>query len=226
MLRPVVEPIRYGFTRLADQWRAIERELPENWGDARLKLTVTDPGQARAAAARLAPLQPGVRARELRFYVARRGSGPAPDRVRRALERLDRERIRGTLELVGSEEPAVVPPTTRPTLAASWDAALAALPNDWSDAYCELELRSTDDLDRAALKLSPLNPARFGGRPAFRFRAARRFGYGASAGMVRTCLERLDEASIRGEVRILRALSDTRPVATQGPVWYVEGRAI
>jgi hypothetical protein len=226
MLRPVVEPIRYGFARLADQWKAIERELPENWGDARLKLTVTDPGQARAAAARLAPLQPGVRARELRFYVARRGSGPAPDRVRRALERLDRERIRGTLELVGSEEPTVVPPTTRPTFVASWDAALAALPNDWSDAYCELELRSTDDLDRAALKMSPLNPARFGGRPAFRFRAARRFGYGASAGMVRTCLGRLDEAGIRGEVRILRALSDTRPVATQGPVWYVEGRAV
>src|SRR6476619_6995880 len=144
MLRPVVEPIRYRFTRLADQWKAIERELPENWG-----------------AARLAPLQPGVRARELRFYVARRGSGPAPDRVRRALERLDRERIRGTLELVGSEEPTVVPPTTRPTFVASWDAALAALPNDWSDAYCELELRSTDYLDRAALLMSPLNPARF-----------------------------------------------------------------
>jgi hypothetical protein len=114
----------------------------------------------------------------------------------------------------------------RSTLAASWDAALAALPNDWSDAYCELELTSTDYLDRAALKMSPLNPARFGGRPAFRFRAARRFGYGASAGMVRTCLERLDEADIRGAVRILRALSDTRPVATQGPVWYVEGRSV
>jgi len=39
-------------------------------------------------------------------------------------------------------------------------------------------------------------------------------------------LERLDEEGIRGEVRILRALSDTRPVATQGPVWYVDGRAV
>jgi hypothetical protein len=226
MLRPVVEPIRYGFTRLADQWQAIERELPENWGDARLKLTLEDAGRTRAAAARLAPLQPGARGRELRFYVARRGSGPAPERVRRALDRLDRERIRGTLELVATEEPTVVPPTTRPTLVASWDAALAALPDDWSDAYCELELTSTDYLDRAALKMSALNPARFGGRPAFRFRAARQFGYGASAGMVRTCLGRLDEAEIRGEVRILRALSDTRPVSTQGPVWYVEGRAV
>jgi hypothetical protein len=44
--------------------------------------------------------------------------------------------------------------------------------------------------------------------------------------MVRTCLGRLDEAAIRGEVRILRALSDTRPVGTQGPVWYVEGRSV
>src|SRR3954468_24047940 len=79
MLRPVLEPIRYEFVRLTAQWDAIVRELPEGWGDARLKLTVTDAGQARAAAARLPPLQPGVRGRELRFYTASRGTGaPAP----------------------------------------------------------------------------------------------------------------------------------------------------
>jgi hypothetical protein len=44
--------------------------------------------------------------------------------------------------------------------------------------------------------------------------------------MVRRCLERLDAEGIRGEIRVLRALSDTRPVATQGPVWYVEGKAV
>jgi hypothetical protein len=211
---------------LVEQWRAIERDLPEGWGDARLRLTLEDGAESRAAAARLAPLQPGVRGREFRFYAARRGSGPAPDRVRRALERLDRERIRGQLELVSTEEPTVVPPTDRATFAASWDAALAALPNDWSDAYCELELTSTDYLDRAALLMSPLNPARFGGRPAFRFRVARRFGYGASPRMTGACMGRLDEADIRGTVRVLRALSDTRPVQTQGPVWYVGGRAV
>jgi hypothetical protein len=59
-----------------------------------------------------------------------------------------------------------------------------------------------------------------------RFRVARRFGYGASAGMVRRCLERLDREGITGRVRILRALSDSRPVATQGPVWYVGGKSV
>jgi hypothetical protein len=74
--------------------------------------------------------------------------------------------------------------------------------------------------------MGPVNPARFGGTPGFRFRVASRFGYGASIGMTRRCLERLDEVGISGELRILRVLSDTRPVATQGPVWYVGGKAV
>ena len=44
------------------------------------------------------------------------------------------------------------------------------------------------------------------------------------AGMVGRCLERLDDDDIPGEVRVLRALSDTHPVGTQGPVWYVGGK--
>ena len=32
--------------------------------------------------------------------------------------------------------------------------------------------------------------------------------------------------SYRVEVRILRVLSDTKPVATQGPVWYVGGKVV
>ena len=44
--------------------------------------------------------------------------------------------------------------------------------------------------------------------------------------MTRRCLERVDEEQIRGELRILRVLSDTDPVATQGPVWYVDGRSV
>jgi hypothetical protein len=42
--------------------------------------------------------------------------------------------------------------------------------------------------------------------------------------MVRRCLERCDEERIRGAVSVFWALSDTHPVATQGPVWYVGGR--
>jgi hypothetical protein len=60
----------------------------------------------------------------------------------------------------------------------------------------------------------------------FRFRAARRFGYGAAPQMVARCLARCDEDGIRGAVRILRVLSDTRPAATQGPVWLLEGKTV
>jgi hypothetical protein len=44
--------------------------------------------------------------------------------------------------------------------------------------------------------------------------------------MTHRCLERLDAEDIRGEVRVLRALSDTHHVWTQGPVWYVGGRSV
>jgi hypothetical protein len=212
--------------KLAARWREIQAELPDGWGDARLALTVSDASRCERAAALLGPLMPGRRGNRLRFYAARRGAGPSPSAVARALERLDEEGIGGELELVASGEAAVVPPTSRPTLAASWDAEIAALPPDWSDVYAELELTSTDYLERAALLTAPVNPARYGGTPGFRFRCARRFGYGAAPEMVRRCLERLDEEGIRGEVRVLRALSDTKPVATQGPVWYVGGKAV
>jgi hypothetical protein len=111
-------------------------------------------------------------------------------------------------------------------VADSWDAALAALPEDWSDVYAQIDFASSDSLDRGALLLGPVNPARYGGEVGFRFRVARNFGYGASPQMTRRCLERLDEEGIRARVQILRALSDTNPVATQGPVWYVEGKAV
>ncbi|MDQ4029715.1 MAG: hypothetical protein M3168_01605 [Actinomycetota bacterium] len=164
--------------------------------------------------------------KQIRFFAARRGAGPSPETVRRALLRLDRERIAGTLELVAAGEPELEPETARETLAASWDAELAALPADWSDLYAELELFSTDHFERGALLLAPLNPSRYGGRPGYRFRAARSFGYGASPQMVRRCLERLDEAGIRGRLEVLRVISGSRPVATQGPVWRVGGRAV
>ena len=44
--------------------------------------------------------------------------------------------------------------------------------------------------------------------------------------MARRCLERLDEEEIGGELEILRVLSDTDAVATQGPVWRVGGKAV
>src|SRR6266536_2207789 len=180
---------------LVAQWRQIEAELPEDWGDARLVLTVDDENHASQAAALLGPLNPGRSGKQIRLDTPRRGAG-----LGRLLRGLDEEGIVGRLELVSTEraEPAAAS-ISRESPAAAWDAALAGLPEDWSDLYVELELASTDYLEPAALRLAPVNPARYGEKPGFRFRCARRFGYGASPGMVRRCLERLDEAGIVGD---------------------------
>lgn len=212
--------------KLAAQWHRIEADLPADWADAPLELAVGNDAQRARAAALLAPASPGRAGSTLRFQASRRGAGTGPDAVGRLLIRLDRERIRGTLTTLGSAAAEPVARVERRSLAEAWDVELAALPPDWSDLYVEIELTSSDLLDRAALLLAPLNPARHLDRLAFRFRAARVFGYGTSGPMTRRCLERLDEDGIPGTVTVLRALSDTHNVATQGPVWYVEGKAV
>lgn len=213
---------------LVDQWRRIERALPADWGTAQLRLTIPDEGDCARATSLLGPINPGRRGKVVRFFSARRGPGPSPDAVARLLARVDRERIGGELELVRADrmEAVAEPAPARVGLAAAWDEAVAGFPPDWSDVYAEVEIVSTDWLERTALLLAPANPARIDERAAFRFRAAREFGYGVSAGMLRRCLQRVDEAGIRGTLRILRVLSNTEPVATQGPVWYVQGRSV
>jgi hypothetical protein len=111
-------------------------------------------------------------------------------------------------------------------LRAQWELRLTAVPPDWSDIYAQVRLDSTDYLERAALLLAPLNPARFGGPAALRFRSAHHFGYGVSPEMAARCFERCDDERITGEVDVLYVLSDTHPVATQGPVWLLGGRVV
>jgi hypothetical protein len=211
---------------LVEQWNGIEQGLDPNWGDARLELTVDDDATIGRAAALLGPSGPGRMGKAIRFSTARGGVLVGPEAVRRMLKRIDDEGIGGTLTLVSSDEAAPEPVISRRSLAAEWDAALAVLPDDWSDLLCDLELASSDDIERGALLVSPLNPIQGTGRPGFRFRCAHSFGYGASTQMVRRCLARLDEERIPGEVRILRAFSDTHPVGTQGPVWRIGERAV
>ena len=212
---------------LVERFRAIESELPDDWTEARLRLTVADDARCDRAAALLGPANPGRRGNEIRFAVVRRGAGVGPEAVRRLLRRLETEGIRGELEFVGATGGASRGEArTRQSLQAEWEQAIAALPPDWSDLYAELRLDSTDYLERAALLMAPVNPARYGGATGFRFRCARRFGYGVSPEMASRCLQRCDEEAITGRVEILRAVSDSYPVATQGPVWYVGGRAV
>ena len=212
--------------RLAEQWNGIESRLDPRWNEAKLALTVADETQAERAAALLGPAAPGRSGATIRFNAARGGNGVGPEAVRRLLRRMDEEGIGGTLALASASDAAPAQRLARETLAADWDAAVAQLPADWSDLLCEIELRSSDHIDPAALELGPLNPLSIDGKVGFRFRAASSFGYGASAGMTRRCLSRLDEAGIPGRVRVLRVLSDTHPVGTQGPVWYVGGKAV
>ena len=219
MLRPLA---------LVEDFNQVERSLDDGWAEARLQLTVADDARCDRAASLLGPANPGRRGKTIRFSVARRGGGLTPDAIRRLLRRLDSERITGQLEVVGTVEAATPEeqPQRHALLRGQWERALAALPSDWTDIYAEVRFRSTDYLERAALLLAPCNPARFGERNALQFRCARRFGYGVSSEMAARCLERCDEEGITGEVEVLRALSDTYPVATQGPVWYVGRRAV
>jgi hypothetical protein len=211
---------------LADQWRAIEESLPEGWESARLRLIVSDRSRAERAAALLGPANPGRYGSFVSFDVARRGGGPSPNLARRLLARLDAEGFAGTLDVVRVEEAASAVAAPERSLATQWQRLVDGLPDDWSDVYAEVELASSDYLDRGALLLAPLNPSRVPDRTAFRFRSARRFGYGTSPEMSHRCFERLDSESIRGTLRLLWALSDTKPVYTQGPVWYVGGRPV
>ena len=217
---------------LGRQWRMIQAKLPNDWAHVRLGLTPTNPQRLDRAAALLGPLAPGRAGETLRFEAARGGHGSSPAAVARALRRLDLERIRGALELVGADEFAPAAhlraalPAEEVPLAEGWDALTASLPEDWSDLYAQLDLTSSDHLDPAALALAPINPLRYGPANGFRFRCARTFGYGASPGMTRRSLARLDERGIGGKLSILRVLSDSKPVGTQGPVWYVGGKAV
>jgi hypothetical protein len=217
MLRPL---------RLVDQLNEIDRRLSDDWAEARLLLTVDDDARCDRAAALLAPANLGRLGKKIRFGVSRRGAGLGPEAIRRLLRRLDEEGVVGELQLVATEEAAEQERPHRDGLRAQWERVLAALPADWSDLYAEVRLDSTDYVERAALLVAPLNPSRYGGPTGLRFRVARRFGYGAAPQMVARCVERCDAEGITGEIEILHALSDTYPVATQGPVWLVGGRSV
>jgi hypothetical protein len=212
--------------RLVDQWRRIAADLTRGWAGVRLGLTLTRPDRRARAASLLSPASPGRTGETLTFWVRRGGGGIEPDRCTNLLAKLDAEGIGGTLALLETAEREVEEEVPSEGLAGAWATAAAALPPDWSDLYCELELASSDHLDRTALLAAPLNPTRVPGRSAFRFRVAQSAGYGTSPQMTARCLERVDADGITGRLAILRVLSDTHNVATQGPVWRVAGKAV
>jgi hypothetical protein len=205
---------------LVDQWKTLGSELPEHWSAVELELRLEQRGEGELASRLLGPAQPyrpepGV----LRFLVARDGSAPSPDGIQRLLRRIDVERVHGKLTLVGTSSREAAPELVEVSLVAAWQAAEQTLPADWSAALCEIELRSTDYIDRTSLLCVPMNLRRIDDSNRLHFRAARTFGYGAAPSMIRRCFERCDEDGIKGTMRVLNAMSSSDPVATQGPVW-------
>ena len=211
--------------RFADQWREIDAALPDGWTSARLSLSVAEDADPDRAALILASLTPGRTGPSFRLVVR-------PDRdPERIFRRLDREGIRGRVDLIGTQERPVEPAQVAPrgveaALVAQWDELTEDLPPDWSEVYAELELASSDFISRAALLIAPVNPARYGAPTVLRFRVSSRKGYGTAGEMARRCMERLDAERITGSLRALRVLSHTAHVSTQGPVWRVGGRSV
>jgi hypothetical protein len=212
---------------LVGQWRELEIAFPDGWVRVSVQLEIRDPEVVARASALLGPASP-YRAEPavLRFDAARDGTAQGPDGIARLLRRLDSARINGTLTALGSEKAVERAEREVVSLVESWDATLASLPDDWSDLVAEVQLLSTDYVERAAVLCIQMNPRRVGDRAAFRFRAAHHAGYGVAPQMARRCLERCDEANIRGSIAILQVLSDTHLVATQGPVWILDGQTI
>ena len=219
--------------KLVDQWSAIEDGLPVTWEDVRLTLTTEQQVDLPRAAQVLGSINAGKVGSALVFHVLRAGGAQGPQAAKRLFARLDGDRVWCRLEqsqvLVSptlDDDPAAAARTDSLGVAASWDAALSPLPSDWTDLLCELEIVSSTLLDRTALLCAPLNPSRDGSRLAFTFRCSGRSGFGASRSMARRCFERLDDDGITGVTRVLRVLSDTDNVGTQGPVWLVGGKTL
>ena len=194
-----------------------------------------EPEDADRASLVLAPATPGRSGSAFTLYVHDGATGLVPDRrgsssasslasTRPGFAAACASRATSRRPWRRSRQPAA--PEAPTALADAWDGLMRRLPADWSDLYAEVELDSTDYLERGALLLAPVNPARYGGPSSFRFRSASRKGYGVAPGMARRALERLDGEGLSGRVRVLRVLSDTNPVSTQGPVWRVDGRSV
>ncbi len=222
--------------KLVDQWRTIEAGLPSGWEEVRLSLTTEQPGDLARATQVLGSINAGKVGSTVVFHVSSTAGPHGAQRALRAFEHLDRDRTWCHLTQSAVQVAAEPAPggtgavdasaTAAAGVAESWDEALAPLPSDWTDLLCELEIDSSTLLDRTALLCAPLNPARSGSRVVFTFRCSGRSGYGVSPAMARRCFERLDHEEITGTTRVLRVLSDTDNVDTQGPVWLVGGKTL
>ena len=161
---------------LVEQWRRIRSELPEDWGEAKLDVSVTRPDSAPGRAL-LGPAGPGRFGDDLRLSVHRAGGGIGPDQAAKLFRKLDEKDPRHARARdgrraggarpggAGGRRPALGrgardPPRTGATCSASSSSARATT--------CP-----------RALLTAPLNPSRV--PAAAHCASARTFGYRASA---------------------------------------------
>ena len=203
-----------------------DRELPEAGSSAPVcgsSCATRRPPIARRRCS--APLQPFRRGRVvLRSRSRATAAAPSPERVARLLDGSTASGSRGTIELVALAAAAVAASSARrPPLAESWAAALATLPADWSDLLGEIELDSSDYLERAALLCAAQSAPRRRARGAA-FRGARQLRLRRLA--ARWCAAASSAATPSGSAarsRPARALGHPSR-RTQGPVWQIGGR--
>jgi hypothetical protein len=203
--------------RLGEQWSEILEALPRDWERIVVDFRVPDDEQ-RERASLLLGRNPDGETFRLELERDAETVGLSPEVMTKLLARLTDEGVTGELQLAKTH-------TGRHSLAEEWDVLVDALPPDWSHLLAQVDLDSSDFVDRAALRTGPMNPLLVGLR-SLQFRCARTVGYGVSPGMARRCLERLDDESITGRVSIVHVVSDAHPVATQGPVFRLGGKPV
>ena len=222
--------------KLVDQWRTIEAGLPAGWEDVRLSLTTEQPGDLARATQVLGSINAGKVGSTVVFHVSSAAGPHGVQRALRAFEHLDRDRTwcllaQSAVQVAAEPAPggtgAVTHQRLRPP-ASPRAGTRRSPPCPPTGPISSASSRSTRAtlLDRTALLCAPLNPARSGSRVVFTFRCSGRSGYGVSPAMARRCFERLDHEEITGTTRVLRVLSDTDNVDTQGPVWLVGGKTL
>ncbi|MSO58375.1 MAG: hypothetical protein EXQ77_04970 [Thermoleophilia bacterium] len=212
---------------LTDQWRTLEGRLTSGWETTSLRIRPERKGDLAEVARLLGSMGAGRVGGEVAVTVQRAGGTQGPQAAVRLFARIDQAGLACRLGVESETSgltAAAAPAEEQAPATASWDGALAGLPSDWSDALACFTVRSSDELDRAALLCAPLNPTRDGDALTFLFRCARRAGYGASAATTRRAFERLDAEGIPAEVSVLRVLSGTDNVGTQGTAWVVGGK--
>ena len=219
---------------LVAQWSGIADGLPERWADVQLRLSLDRPETANRAAVLLGPIGPGRaggRAAALDLG-GRQRPGPAPPAAgtprrrghpglaradlrdrrpdRGRARRRSRRRSRGVCTArgrLGGARRVVAGRLERPALHAR--AAVDGRPAPGRAR------------DRAPQPLAPRSRSRL----PFPCRAEAT-ATAPRPEMAQRCLARLDERTIPGQLRLVEALSDTRPVATQGPTFIVDNRAV